>query len=105
MHTLISRTKALFLKRILYRACKLPALSVLLGAVLVALGYIDDIFPLTQWKHLFDLTDKVGSIFIAFACLQFVYNFLVLFLLYNERKLFERHRVASLILASIRKGM
>lgn len=92
------------LARISLRAAKLPALYLILGILLIALSYIDDIFPLTNWKNLFEITDKAGNICLALAFITFVYTFLVLLCRRTERKLADKHKVASLIMASIRKG-
>lgn len=93
------------LKRMLLRAAKLPVLYLVIGAVLIALAYIDDFFPITKYKNVFDLTDKIGNIFIALALLTFVYKLIVLIFRRYEKKLMEHHQVASLILASIRKSL
>lgn len=93
------------LKHIILCAIKLPLIYIFIGISLIALAYIDDIFPLTEWKDLFDLTDKIGNIFIAFAVLTFVYKFIVILFKRFEKKLIETHRVASLILTSLRKGL
>ena len=75
------------------------------GIILIALAYIDDIFPITEYKDVFDLTDKIGNIFIAFAFLTFIYKFTVLLFRRYEKKLFDNHKVASLILTSVRKSL
>ncbi len=99
------RTKTQLLRRIILRAAKLPIIYTLIGTFLVALAYIDNVFPITEYKYLFDLTDTVGNIFFALAILTFFYKFSVLMLRRYEKKLIERHQVASLILTSIRKGL
>lgn len=101
----INKAKTEFFKNIMLRAFKWPAVYLLIGMVLIALAYIDDIFPLTQYKHIFDLTDKIGNIFLVFSVLAFIYKFAVLMLIHQEKKLSDKHRVASLILGSIRKGL
>lgn len=101
----IDKAKTEFFKSIMRRAFKWPAVYLLTGMVLIALAYIDDIFPLTQYKHIFDLTDKIGNIFLVFSVLAFFYKFNVLILIHQEKKLLNKHRVASLILGSIRKGL
>jgi len=92
------------LKRIILHAAKWPTLYLIIGVVLTALSMIDHIFPLTNWKSLFDLTDKLGNIFIAFAFVTFFYNLFVLLCLRYEQKLEHAHKVGSLILTSIRKS-
>src|SRR5258708_3593309 len=72
---LLDRTRTQHLKRIMLRAAKVPIIYILVGLTLIALAYIDTIFPITEWKNLFDLTDKIGNIFIAFAILTFMYKF------------------------------
>jgi small-conductance mechanosensitive channel len=101
----LNQARSDHLKRIILRAAKLPIIYSVVGSLLVALGYIDNIFPLTEYKDIFDLTDKIGNIFIAFAVLTFIYKFLVLIFRHYEKKLYERHQVASVILASVRKGL
>lgn len=98
-------TKTQHLKGIMLRAAKVPMIYILIGLTLIALAYIDNIFPITEWKDLFDLTDRIGNIFIAFAILTFIYKFIVLFFRHYENKLLGNHRVASLILTSLRKGL
>lgn len=93
------------LKRSMLRAAKLPLIYLVIGLTLIALAYIDDFFPLTSWKNLFDLTDKLGSIFIALAILTFVYKLIVLICRRSEKKLMEKHSIAALILTSLRKGL
>lgn len=94
-----------FISRLSLRACKLPSLYLIAGIVLVALSYIDNIFPLPAWKHQFDTTDKIGNIFLALGIATFVYNFIVLCCRWYEKKLFDTHKVASLVVTTIRKGL
>lgn len=101
----MDRAKTQYLKHTTLRAAKLPAIYTLLGFILIALAYIDNIFPITEYKDIFDLTDKIGNIFIALAILTFIYKFAVLLFRHSEKKLFEKHRVASLILTSVRKSL
>lgn len=94
------------LKRMLLRAAKWPILYLITGTILIALAYIDNIFPITEYKNIFDLTDKIGNIFLALACLTFIYKFTVLtFRRYEKKLLQQHHHVASLILTSIRKSL
>lgn len=97
--------QAQYLKQTTLRAAKLPVIYLLAGIILIALAYIDDIFPITEYKDLFDLTDKIGNIFLAFAFLTFIYRFTVLLFRRYEKKLFDNHKVASLILTSVRKSL
>jgi len=92
------------LKRIILHSAKWPSVYLLIGVILTALSFIDNIFPLTSWKYLFDLTDKLGSIFIALAFVMFFYNFFVFLCLRYEQKLEHSHKIASLILNSVRKS-
>ncbi|EKD70316.1 MAG: MscS mechanosensitive ion channel [uncultured bacterium] len=88
------------------RAAKLPILYFIFGTVLIASSYIDNIFPITQWKNLFDLTDKIGSIFITLAFITFAYKFTVISVRLIEKSLLLKNKkVASLILSSLRKGL
>lgn len=87
------------------KSAKFPSLYLFVGIVLVALSYIDDIFPLTKWKQSFDLTDKIGNVFIAFAAVIFLYNFIALTCKRYEKILGDKHKVASMILTSARKGL
>lgn len=99
------KKKIITLKKIILRAARVPVLYVLIGIVLIALSYIDDVFPLTSWKDMFDLTDNIGSIFIALATLTFVYNFTILICRRYEKKIHLEHKIATLVLATIRKGL
>jgi len=101
----IDRIKTEQMKHMTFRAARLPFIYLLLGATLIGLAYIDNLFPITEYKNLFDLTDKIGNIFIALGLITFIYKFMVLFLRHTEKKLFEKHRIASLILTSIRKSL
>ena len=101
----MNTAKTEYLTRMTLRASKLPLVYTLIGSILIGLAYIDNLFPITEYKSMFDLTDKIGEIFIALAILTYVYKFAVLFLRHYEKKLFERHRIAALILISIRKGL
>lgn len=92
-------------KRMIFHAAKLPIFYFLLGMALTAIGYVDNIVPLTQYERLFTLTDKVGTIFIALSIITFVYNLLVMLCRVYEKKLSEKHTVAALILSSVRKGL
>lgn len=94
-----------FIRRMILRSAKLPIIYLIAGITLIILAYIDDIFPLTHWKHLFDLSDKIGSIFIAISAITFIYQFVVLFCRWYEKKLSDNDHVAALILSSLRKGL
>lgn len=93
------------LKKLLLRAAKMPAVLVLMGLSFAAMSYIDNVFTLTQWKPIFDLSDKIGTIFFALAAATFIYKILVISCRMSEKKLVENHAVASLILTSLRKGL
>lgn len=101
----LHQTKTQIIRRLMVRAAKLPLLYILIGITLIALAYIDDIIPLTEYKHLFDLTDNIGNIFIALALLTFIYKFSVLLLRRTEKRLYMNHRIASVIITSFRKGL
>lgn len=94
-----------FLKRLIIQSIKLPLLYLLLGALLVALSYIDDIFPLTKWKHLFKLTDIAGNLFIAFACVTLAYNLLNRGCDWFERKYRDSHPIVTLIISNLHKTL
>lgn len=94
-----------FLRRIILKALKLPIVYFIIGVTLIALSAIDNIFPLTQWKTIFDLTDQIGAIFILLAFATFFYNAIVLVCRWYEKRLAKRHPLSSLILASTRKGL
>lgn len=87
------------------RAAKLPLLYLALGLGLIALGYVDNVFPLTAWKHLFTLTDLAGRIIVSLSVLVFFYNFVVLSCYYIEKRLHEKHQITELILSGVRKGL
>ena len=72
------------LKRIILHSARWPSLYLIIGVVLTALSFIDKIFPLTSWKYLFDLTDKLGNIFIALAFRHFFIIFLASCLRYEK---------------------
>lgn len=92
------------LKRIILHSAKWPAVYLLIGTLFTALSLIDNIFPLPHWTYLFDLTDRLGSIFIALAFVVFFYNIFVFISLRYEKKLEHNYKVGSLILKSIRKS-
>jgi small-conductance mechanosensitive channel len=93
------------LNKIILHAARIPLIYLFIGTALIGLSYIDDIFPITNWKNIFDLTDKIGSIFIALALLTFVYNFIILVCRRYEKRLQAEHKVTTLILATARKGL
>jgi small-conductance mechanosensitive channel len=102
---LLDRTNSYFLKRTILRAAKIPVIYLIIGITLIALSYIDAIFPITEYKTLFNLTDRIGEIFIAIAILRFFYKFVVLVFRRFEKMLGDNHKVAALILTSVRKGL
>ena len=102
---LFEQTTKNYIKRMIWRAAKLPMIYLTIGIILISLSSIDNIFFLTEFKNIFDITDKVGAIFIAFAFLRFFYNLLVFIFQHYEIKLLEHHHVASLIFGSIRKSL
>lgn len=91
--------------KIIYRAAKLPLLYVLIGLFFATMSYVDNVFTLTEWAPLFDLSDKIGTIFFALAATTFIYKTIWLICRLTEKKLVEKHAVASLILTSMRKGL
>ncbi|MBA3660309.1 MAG: mechanosensitive ion channel [Gammaproteobacteria bacterium] len=92
-------------ERIFYSAIKVPMIYFITGVLFVGLAYIDNLIELTRWKNLFDLTDKLGMIFIALSSVLFIYNLISLGLRRYELFLAEKQAVAALILASVRKGL
>jgi len=102
---ILDRTKTDYIKSMTFRAAKLPTIYLLFGITLIALAYVDNLFPITEYKDWFEFTDKIGDICIALGLLTFIYKFIVLFFRRIEKKLFEKHRVASLILTSVRKSL
>lgn len=93
------------IKRLIFLAAKIPVLLLLLGSTLTALSSINEIFPLTSWKRLFDITDRIGLIIIAIAITAFFYNFIILLCRKFEKQLKDDHLVASLVLSIVRKGL
>lgn len=94
-----------FFEKLFFNAAKLPSIYLFVGTILLALSYIDDFFPLTHWKNLFDLTDKLGMILVMLSMLTFIYNIIITLFKRYEMMLAEKHAVASLILSSVRKGL
>lgn len=94
-----------FFEHIVVRALKFPIVYLLIGLVLVLLSYIDNFIPLTHFQHMFDLTDKIGRIFISFALITFIYNLVALSCFWFEKKLASEHHLAAVLLSSIRKGL
>lgn len=100
-----SKLKSNLLTRIILRSARMPFLYLLVGILLIALTYIDDIFPLVAWKHAFDFTDKAGNILVVFAFIIFFYNLFIFLMLRYEQILAEQqHKIASLIIGSVRKN-
>lgn len=94
------------IRRLFLRAAKLPFFLLLASVALIAFSYIDDLFiPLTRWRNLFDLTDKIGDIFFTLAIVTFVYSFAVLACRRYEKRLAVSNLVVSLILSSLQKGL
>lgn len=94
-----------FFRRVLLRAAKLPIIFLILGTALIALSYIDNVFPLTNWKELFDLTDKIGEICIALALASFIYSAFAIFCHWYEKRFAETHTVTALVFTSLRKSL
>lgn len=101
--TLVHKEKSDWIRKIFLHAIRIPLVYFFIGSLLIALSYIDNFFPLTKYKNIFDVTDQVGKIILSFALLGFAYRFTVLMLLHEEQKI--HNRVAALIMASIRKGL
>lgn len=93
------------IKHIIINATKLPLIFLFIGVVLIALSYIDDVFPLTKWKNLFNITDQVGTIFMAIALVDFIYRLAVYTCRHIESKLKRNHRIATMVLANLRKSL
>lgn len=102
---LANKMIASYIKRNLLRAAKLPVVYLLIGCTLIALSFIDNFFPLPNWKNYFELTDKVGEIFIAFSFLTFIYNCIVICCRWYERRCANKHKVTMLLLTNLRKGL
>ena len=101
---IMTAEKSHLFKRIILHSARWPVMYLLIGAIFIALSYIDMFFPLTRWKNLFNLTDNIGSIFIVFALVMFIYNIFVFICLHFEMKLNNNNKVASLIVSSVKKG-
>lgn len=99
-------TAGFFLEKIFLRSMKLPIFYLSIGIILISLSYLDDVvFPLTYFRNLFELTDKIGNIFIVIAAITFIYNVLVSICRVSEKNLLDKHKIASLMLSSLRKGL
>jgi small-conductance mechanosensitive channel len=94
-----------FLKTTMLHALKIAVIYLLIGTLLIALSYVDDIFPLLKWKNMFVLTDKIGDTFIALAFATFIYSFAVLLCRRSELKFSEKHPVTCHVLVTLRKGL
>lgn len=94
-----------FFKRIIFRAVKLPAIYFIIGFSLIIVSSLDKFFPLTNWKYIFELTDKTGKIFIALTLATFIYKFAVLLCRDYEKKFPDHRDITALILSSLRKGL
>ncbi len=91
------------LKRMVIHSAKWPLIYLTLGIILIALSYIDNIFPITKWKSIFDVTDRLGDIFVVLAAISFIYHYFVLICLRYEQKMAHSQKIMALILANIRK--
>lgn len=87
------------------KAIKLPIVYLLSGIGLLMLSYVDDFIPSQSLKYFFDLSDDVGSLFIGLGILTFLYKLAVLFCLDYEKHLYHQHKIAALILSSLRKSL
>ena len=100
-----------YMKRMVFRAVRLPVIYLIVGISLVTLSYlntiswINNIYPESVDKNIFSYTDKIGMLFIAFAGLRFIYSLVVFSFQHFEKKLRENHHVASMIFRSIRKSL
>ncbi len=105
---MFNKNMTYLLKRTMLRAAKVSLIYLFIGILLIALADIDYLFPLrpfTRWQNLFEITDKIGTIFLAVALVRFIYKLIVLLCRHYEKKLLEKHSVASLLLSSARKGL
>lgn len=92
--------------RLIFRAARIPLLYLGAGIICLLLSTMDDmIAQLGRFKHIFDLSDKMGTILIVLALIIFIYNFSVLVCRYFESKLKETNKVSVLVLGNIRKSL
>lgn len=101
----LPRLSTHFIHRAAFRAARFPFIYFVIGLILIALGYIDDVVSLTSWKKLFDFTDTAGRLIASLAIALFFYNFIVLSCRRIEQRLHEKHQITELILSGARKGM
>lgn len=92
--------------RLIFRAARIPLLYLGAGIICLLLSTMDDmIVQLGRFKHIFDLSDKMGTILIVLALIIFIYNFSVLVCRHFESKLKETNKVSVLVLGNIRKSL
>lgn len=102
----LEKPKRSIFTRIFFRAIRIPLLYMIAGIICLMLSTVDDIVvQLGRFKHIFDLSDKIGNILIVLALIIFIYNFSVLVCRHFESKLKDTHKMSVLILSNIRKSL
>src|SRR5579862_5515839 len=101
-----SKSTRRLLKKVFLHSIKLPVIFLIIGLTLIALSYADDFFvTLTHFQNFFTITDKIGNIFIVLTLITFIYKMAISICRRVEKKLFEQHKIASLMISSLRKGL
>jgi small-conductance mechanosensitive channel len=103
---LLDKNQTEALRKMILKAARIPFIILCIGITLTLLSFIDDaITPLTRWRNIFDITDKVGNFFIVFAIVIFIYELFTTLLINVEKKISVNHKVASVVLLGIRKSL
>ncbi len=89
--------------RIIRQAIGWPFFYLVLGLIFNFLGYIDNLFNITRYKNIFNVTEHIGDVFIAFAFISFFYISLCLILKSLEHRYHEQYPVGTMMLSNLRK--
>lgn len=92
------------LTKIAKRSLKLPLLLLAIGYVLLICSYTDSFFS-SQYANIFNGFENVGTVFITLAYICFLYKVATGFMRFYERKFAEKHKITTLVLRHLRKGL
>lgn len=99
----MKRNKRIFSLRLFLKIIRLPLLLVFLGLSFIAMDYVDDLIPIT-WPLFFAYNGKIGKILLILSLLVFIYKFTGALSKRIEKRLYEEHRISSIILTTFRKA-
>ena len=91
--------------RALIRAGKLPFICLIFSFLLFITAYLNETFNILQLKNITLILFESSRIFSILAGIMFIYNLIAYGFLFFEKQLQKQHKIISLILNSMRKGL